>query len=208
MVICDDHAILAQGMVAVLGDESDVEVVGVAGSVVEVLELAERHRPDVVLMDYGLPDGDGVSATRTLKQAHPETKVVMLTSYSNEAVLVGAIEAGCSGFMTKHEGSAVVASGVRLAAAGEALISAPMLRQLLPRLSQTDRRMESRLTGRELEVLGLLADGVPTQKIAERLYLSSNTVRNHSQRILSKLGVHSRLEAVAVALRQGLIPRP
>jgi DNA-binding NarL/FixJ family response regulator len=134
-------------------------------------------------------------------------KVVMLTSYTNEAVLVGAIEAGCSGYITKHEGSEVMANGVRLAASGEALVSTAMLSHLLPRLSRTHRNLGSDLTSRELEVLALLAEGTPTKKIAERLYLSPNTVRNHVQSALTKLGVHSRLEAVSAAVREGLIRR-
>jgi len=132
---------------------------------------------------------------------------VMLTAYTNEAVLVAAIEAGCSGYITKHVGARIVAKGIRLAASGEALVTAAMLQQLLPRLSRTDRGTGSDLTPREREVLELLADGASTQAIAERLYMSSNTVRNHVQKILTKLGVHSRLEAVSTAVREGVIDR-
>lgn len=207
VMICDDHQVVAQGLAAVLAAEPDIDVVGVTGSMSEVVEQAETLRPDVVLLDYELPDGDGVAATKVLKAGRPEVKVVLLTAYSNEAVLVAAVEAGCSGFVTKHDGSQVVADGVRLAASGEALVSAAMLRQVLPRLSRTRRRASTDLTSREIEVLELLAEGVSTQDIAERLYVSTNTVRNHAQSILMKLGVHSRLEAVSAAVRQGVIRR-
>ena len=207
VVICDDHAVLAQCLAASLSDEPDIDVVGVAESVAEVLAMAGETRPQVVLMDYELPDGDGIVATRALKAARPETKVVMLTSYTNEAVLVGAIEAGCSGYVTKHKGKDEVAAGVRLAAAGEALISPAMLARLLPRLAQTRPGPSSALTEREREVLELMAAGATRNVIAERLVLSPNTVRNHMQSILRKLGVHSGLEAVAKATRTGIVRR-
>ena len=207
VVICDDHAVLAQCLAASLSDEPDIDVVGVAGSVAEVLAMAGETRPQVVLMDYELPDGDGIVATRALKAARPETKVVMLTSYTNEAVLVGAIEAGCSGYVTKHKGKDEVAAGVRLAAAGEALISPAMLARLLPRLAQTRPGPSSALTEREREVLELMAAGATRNVIAERLVLSPNTVRNHMQSILRKLGVHSGLETVAKATRTGIVRR-
>lgn len=207
VVVCDDHAVLTQCLAATLAAEPDIEVVGVAGTVADVLALADQRRPQVVLMDYELPDGDGVAATRALKDAHPETKVVMLTSYTDEAVLVRAIEAGCSGYLTKHEGSDEVATGVRLAAEGEALVSPDLLARLLSRLVRTQASGGPALTGRELEVLELVADGATRNVIAERLGLSPNTVRNHVQAILRKLGVHSKLEAVSTAVRWGLIRR-
>lgn len=207
VIICDDHQMLADGLAMVLTAEPDIEVIGVATSVAEVLQLAELARPDVVLIDYQLPDGDGVAATRALKSARPEVMVVMLTSYTDEAVLVAAIEAGCSGYLTKHDGASTLARGVRMAANGEVLVSSSMLQLLLPRLTRTHRSVGSDLTSREREVLELLADGVSTEVIAERLYVSVNTIRNHVQGILGKLCVHSRLEAVSVAVREGIIRR-
>ena len=209
VVVCDDHKVLAEGMAAMLGAEEDIEIVGLAGTVAEVIELADKYSPDVILLDYELPDGDGVAATVALKRSHPEIQVVMLTSFTDEAVLVAALEAGCSGYLTKHAGSQAVVDGVRLAAAGEALISPAMLAQLLPRLTDTGGRVSVGfgLSARELEVLELFADGASTKTIADRLHLSANTVRNYSQAILTKLDVHSRLEAVAVAVRGGVIRR-
>jgi len=205
VIVCDDHRILAEGVAAVLGAEPDIQVVGIAGSVADVVRQAAEFRPDVVLMDYQLPDGDGVAALMAVKRSHPEVAVVMLTSSADEAVLVAAMEAGCSGYVTKHDGAKVVVDGVRMAASGEVLVSSSMLQLLLPRLSRTRRTVGWDLTARERQVLDLLADGASTETIANRLYLSANTVRNHAQAILTKLHAHSRLEAVSVAVREGII---
>lgn len=207
VVICDDHTVLADGLATLLNAEPDINVVGVAGSVSELLDLARICPPDVVLLDYDLPDGNGVAATSALKNAHPETKVVMLTSFTKEAVLVAAMEAGCSGYLTKHNAASIIAAGVRSVASGEALISSDMLRRLLPRLSHSSRGVGSDLTPRELEVLELMATGASSRAIADTLFVSTNTLRNHAQSILNKLGAHSRLEAVSTAVREGLIRR-
>jgi DNA-binding NarL/FixJ family response regulator len=191
-----------------LATEPDIIVAGTAGTVTELLEMVNRHQPDVVLIDYELPDGDGVTATRTLKSAHPDLQVVMLTSYSNQEVLIGAMEAGCSGYITKHSGAGTIAVAIRQAAAGEAIITSSLLSQLLPRLEPSRRGIGANLTARELEILELLADGTSGRAIAQRLYLSFNTVRNHVQNILDKLGAHSRLQAVAIAVKEGIIQRP
>jgi DNA-binding NarL/FixJ family response regulator len=216
VMVCDDHRVVAQGLAGMVERQSDMTVVGMAHSMAGALEMAAAHDPDVVLMDYRLPDGDGVSATQALKAANPQVKVVLLTSFTDETVLLAAMEAGCSGFVTKHQGGEEVVRAVRLAAAGEAVVSADMLSRLLPRLSPQTRGVgqgggrQGRspgwdLTARELEVLQLLAEGASTPAIAERLVLATNTVRNHIQNIFSKLEVHSRLEAVTTAARAGLI---
>ncbi len=207
VLVCDDHRIVADGLAAVLSNEEGIDVVGVTGSAAEVVEAAGRLQPDVVLMDFVLPDGTGAEAAQAVKRARPEAKVVMLTSFAEEDVLVASIEAGCSGFVTKHRGTSDVAVAVRLAAEGEAVVSQEMLATLLPRLSRTRQGLGSDLTPREMEVLRLLADGESKERIGQRLFLSPNTVRNHIQSILTKLGAHSRLEAVAVAVREGLIRR-
>lgn len=208
VVICDDHRLVAQGLAMLLGAHPDMDVVGIAATVAEVRRLCAARRPHVVLMDYALPDGDGVAATAAIKAAHPEVKVVMLTSFVDEEVLVAAIEAGCSGYVTKAKGAEELSAAVRLAAEGEALVSADMLARLLPRLRRSHRGVGSDLSTRERQVLDLLADGASKETIAARLVLSTNTVRNHIQNVLVKLGAHSRLEAVATAAREGLIRRP
>lgn len=207
VLICDDHRLVAQALALMLAAQPDMEVVGVAGTVAEVRDLALARRPQVVLMDYVLPDGDGVAATAAIKAARPDVNVVMLTSLMDEDVLVAAIDAGCSGYVTKHKGADELTAAIRLAAAGEALVSPDMLARLLPRLRRNHHGLGWDLTHREREVLDLLADGASKEVIAGRLYLSTNTVRNHIQSILTKLHVHSRLEAVAAATREGLVHR-
>lgn len=207
VLICDDHHLVAEGLSLLLGAQADIDVVGVASTVEEVLERCASRHPDVVLMDYALPDGDGVAATAQIKGRHPAVKIVMLTSYVNEEVLVAAIEAGCSGYVTKAKGGEELTAAVRLAAEGEALVSPDMLARLLPRLRRQQRGIGADLTGRERQVLALLAEGATKEVIAQRLVLSTNTVRNHIQNVLVKLGAHSRLEAVATATREGLLHR-
>jgi two-component system response regulator DevR len=207
VLVCDDHEVVAQGLAMVLGAAPDIEVVGVAGSVAEVRQMAVSCGPQVVLMDYGLPDGDGVTATAAIKASQPDVQVIMLTSFVDEDVLVAAIQAGCSGYVTKHKGAEELTAAVRLAAHGEALVSPDMLARLLPRLRRGDQGLGWDLTPRERQVLDFLAEGESKEAIAQRLFLSTNTVRNHIQNILTKLGAHSRLEAVAAAGREGLLHR-
>ena len=209
VLVCDDHRILAEGLAALLDGAGGTKVVAIVGTVADAVQRSTALRPDVVLMDYELPDGNGVEATVAIKSAVPEANVVMLTSFADESVLVGAIEAGCCGFLTKHKSAQDVVSAVRLAAAGEAWISPDRLVRRLPRLRRSTKahQLGSDLTAREREVLALLADGLSSEAIASRLYLSANTVRNHVQSLLTKLGAHSRLEAVSIAARAGLLTR-
>jgi DNA-binding NarL/FixJ family response regulator len=208
VLVTDDHAMFAQGVVRSLQEHDDIVVVGTAGSVEESVAAARMHKPDVVLMDYELPDGTGVDAAERIKTELPETKVVMVTSYTDETVLVRAIEAGCSGYVTKHKVIEEVVSAVRAAAAGEALISPAMLARLLPKLRPTKRGVGADLTSREIEVLTLLAEGLANQSIADKLVISVHTVRHHVQNIITKLQAHSKLEAVATAAREGIIRYP
>jgi len=203
--VVDDHEMFAQGLTAVLGADPSIEVVATAGTVEAGMAAIRLHTPDVVLMDYELPDGDGASATERIKVEAPEAQIVMVTSFDDEGILVRAIEAGASGFITKHKAIQEVAAAVRAAHAGEALISPSMLARLLPKLRQNPRGVGADLTAREVEVLKLLAAGVSNQQIAEELVLSLHTVRNHVQNVITKLGAHSKLEAVATAVREGLI---
>lgn len=207
VVVCDDHVVFTQGLCAVLLREPDINIVGVATRVSELIELVERTAPDVVVIDYELPDGTGASAARSLKLAHDAVQVVMLTAFATDQVLMEAIDSGCSGFVTKHSAATVLAGAIRQAAEGEIVVSAPLLRKVLPDLKRTRRGLGADLTARELEILRLLAAGASGRAIASRLYLSANTVRNHAQKILDKLGAHSRLEAVAVAIQEGIIER-
>ena len=205
VMLVDDHVMFSQTLLRVFRDEPDFDVVATASSVAEGRSLARIYRPDVVLMDYRLPDGLGTDAARLIRQDRPETKVVMLTGFPEDSVLLSAIEAGCSGYMTKDGAVQEAISAVRAAAAGEALISPMLLARLLPRLRRDAERLSYEITSRELEVLHLMAEGLPNAAIADRLVLSVHTVRKHVQSILNKLGAHSKLEALAIAVRQGLV---
>lgn len=205
VLLVDDHRMFVQPLLRVLADEPDLMVVGTARSVEEACSLARVERPDVVLMDYRLPDGLGTDAARMIRAERPETKIVMLTGFPEDSVLITAIEAGCSGYMTKDGAVQEAISAVRAAAAGEALISPFMLARLLPRLRREQPRAIDALSTREIEVLRLVAQGMQNAAIADHLVLSVNTVRKHVQSILTKLGAHSKLEALATAVRHGLV---
>lgn len=205
VMLVDDHKMFIQTLERVVDDQSDLVVVGTAGSVTEAQAMARWHVPDVVLMDHRLPDGLGTDAARLIREQNPSIKVVMLTGYPDDAVLLAAIEVGCSGFIAKSGVVEEVISAIRAAASGEALITPSVLVRLLPKLRRDATRLAYSLTARELDVLRLLASGMQNALIAQRLVVSVNTVRKHVQAILEKLGAHSKLEAVAIAVRQGLV---
>ncbi len=208
VLVVDDHQMFAESVARILGDEADLEVVGVVGNAEDARAAAAAAQPDVVLMDFGLPDLDGATTARLLRDAHPSAQIVMLTGQIDDLVFAAAIEAGCVGVVTKDKASSELLSAVRAAGAGELAIPPATLARLLPILRRDGQSAKPQLTAREHQVLELLVEGAPTATIAERLFVSPNTVRNHVQRILVKLGVHSKLEAVAVALRLGLVDKP
>lgn len=207
VLITDDHAVLASSLAHVLEAEPDMHCVGVAGSLEKARSLIRTSSPDVLLLDHRLPDGDGVGAIPELLALRPSMRVVVLTASAADHVLVKAIEGGASGFLSKTRSLDEVTSAVRAAAAGEALISAEMLARLLPRLSRTGNTTgHQELTEREREVLGLLAEGLTNAAIAEQLVVSVHTVRNHIANLSAKLGAHSKLEALSIAVREGMLP--
>lgn len=205
VLIVDDHQTVAEGLEHVLRAEDGIEPVGRASSVVEAVQLAAELAPDVVLMDQRLPDGKGCRAAEVIKLQRPETKVLLLTGFVDDGDVVAAIEAGCSGYLTKDTPMSEVVSAIRAAHAGETLIPPAVLTRVLPRLTRAQRARGWDLSAREIEVLRAMADGMTTDEIAIALSLSVHTVRNHIQRCLSKLDSHSKLEAVTVAVREGII---
>ena len=209
VLIIDDHAVFCDALSAVLRLEPDIEVVGKGGSVREAVEAVQRLRPDVVLLDVHLPDGSGIDALGPMKAAHPSVQVVILTTDEDEALLRTALGAGITGYLSKHEGAAEVLQAVRAAAQGEVLVAPYMLARLLHGLERPAEPPPSApLTPRELSVLNELALGRDNVGVARALNMSPNTVRTHVQHILSKLQVHSKLEAVSRAIRQGWIRIP
>jgi DNA-binding NarL/FixJ family response regulator len=208
VLIVDDHRMFAESLARLLSDEADLDVLGIAGSGKEAVALVAALHPQVVLVDYQMPDQDGVSVTADLKRLDAGIHVIMLTAGVDDRSMIAAIEAGCSGFLTKDRASSEVATAVRAVSAGEALITPLLLARLLPKLKKSHRELGSDLTGREREVLTLLSTGLNANSIALELYLSINTVRKHVQSILLKLHTHSQLEAVSAAVRSGIIRFP
>ncbi len=213
VLLVDDHHLLTDSLKRLLEGEPDIEVVGVAGTVAEAKRLA-RSRMDVVLMDYRLPDGTGAEATRLVKSRWPAARVVMLTAVQDDETVLESIQAGADGYLTKDRAAEDVVATVRSARAGETLLPRSVIlgiaqRVMTARERSTDERPTFEpLTARELEVLRALADGLATPDISERLSISRNTLRTHVQNIMMKLGVHSKLEAVTVALRYRIIEPP
>ena len=206
VLIVDDHEVLASSLAKTLDIEPDLRSVGVAGSLKQAAELIRTSAPDVLLLDHRLPDGDGVAAIGQLRELRPSMAVIVLTASPSEHLMVAAVEAGVSGFLSKTRSLAEVTSAVRAAAVGEAVISPEMLARLLPRLGGTGQVGAPTLTEREREILGLIAQGLSNAAIAERLVVSVNTVRNHVANLLAKLGARSKLEALSIAIRDGLLP--
>lgn len=204
VLVVDDHEVFGTSLARTLADEPDLEVRGAVTTAPAALEAVEGGM-DVVLSDFRLADGDGVTLARAIIERWPHTAVVMLTASNDEAVLASALDAGCSGFVTKSEPLENVLAAVRGAAAGEAVITPALLARLLPRLASRPKGRNPDLTPREREVLALIVKGGTNREIADTLFLSLDTVRNHVASILAKLGVHSKLQAAAVATQRGLI---
>jgi len=209
LLICDDHKLLTDALATVVGLDEELHLIAPpVNTPEEAIRLAEEHLPNVVLMDIVFK-GDGMSgidATRRIKEASPSTNVVIMTAHDDERLLVEAVEAGASGFLSKDEAAVEI-----LAADGEVLIDPATLTRLLAQVAR--QREEQRdalvllddLTDREREILGLLAQGKRNDDIARELYISPQTVQTHVRNILGKLRVHSKLEAVSFAVKHGAI---
>jgi two-component system response regulator DevR len=208
VLLVDDHQMFAQSLARLLADEPDIEVQGIVTDALQAAARAAELRPRVVLLDYQMPGRNGVDIATKIKADNPAVMVVMLTGSNDDQVLLAAIEAGCSGFLTKDRAAADVATTVRGAAAGDVLVAPALLARLLPRLSRKQRRIGFDLTERESEVLRLLARGWTNAVIARHLHLSVNTVRNYVQSVLTKLDAHSKLEAVTIGVRERIIEFP
>ena len=201
VVLADDHPVVREGLRGMLAAEPDIEVVGEAASGPEAVALAERLRPDVILMDLRMPGGDGVEATRQLAG----TTVVVLTTYDSDADILRAVEAGAAGYLLKDTPRAVLADSVRAAARGETVLAPAVAGRLLGRI-----RVEpsEQLSARETEVLALVARGLTNAEIGRRLYVSEATVKTHLLRACGKLGVSGRTAAVTKAIETGALPSP
>jgi DNA-binding NarL/FixJ family response regulator len=206
VLIVEDHEVLSSSLAVVLDAEPDLQTVGRSPTLADARRAIVSAAPDVVLLDHQLPDGDGVASIDELRALREGVAFVVLTASTSDSVLVAAVQAGASGFVSKTRGVSEVTTAVRAAAAGEAVISPEMLMRLLPRFRGAATEPSLRLTEREQEVLNLLAEGLSNAAIGKRLVVSVHTVRNHVANLANKLGAHSRLEVLSIAMRKGLLP--
>jgi DNA-binding NarL/FixJ family response regulator len=213
-LIVDDHALFRRGLEIVLVSESDIEVVGQAGDGAEAVKKAAESVPDIVLMDVRMPRSSGIQACRAIKGAAPSAKIIILTMSDEEEDLFEAIRAGASGYLLKDIPLDEVAEAVRAVHGGQSLISPSMAGKLLTEFATLAKRDQGqpprqlpapKLTDREMQVLKLVARGMNNRDIAKELFISDNTVKNHVRNILEKLQIHSRMEAVMVAVREKII---
>jgi DNA-binding NarL/FixJ family response regulator len=203
LLICDDHPVVRAGLNGMLSGEPDFEVVGEAANGREAIALTGELRPDVVLMDLRMPEMDGVSAILQIKAEHPETQILVLTTYESDADILRAIEAGATGYLLKDAPREELFGAIRVVAEGKSPLAPTVATRLMQRMRGTDE--ESFLSTREIEVLELVARGTSNKEIAKRLWVSETTVKSHMLHIFDKLGVTDRTAAVTAALKQGII---
>ena len=212
VLIADDQALFRRGLYVVLGTEDGIEVVAEAENGEEAVDKARELAPDVVLMDVRMPRVNGIEAARQIRAEVPTTKILMLTVSDEEDDLYEAIKAGANGYLLKEISVEEVAEAIRAVTQGQSLISPSMASKLLNEFNALVKKAEEKqqfpapaLTTREVEVLRLVAKGMSNREIAEELYISENTVKNHVRNILEKLHLHNRMEAVIYAVRERLL---
>jgi DNA-binding NarL/FixJ family response regulator len=212
VIIVDDHALFRRGLEMVLENETDIEVVGEATDGQQAVDKTSELMPDVVLMDVRMPRRSGIEATQRIKELMPHVKIVVLTNSDEEADLYEAIKAGASGYLLKEISSEEVADAIRSVVQGHSRISPAMASKLLTEFQAMSKRGDDRqplappkLTERELQILRLVAKGLGNREIAQQLFISENTVKNHIRNILEKLQLHSRMEAVIYAVREKML---
>jgi two-component system response regulator DevR len=200
VLICDDHEVVREGLRTLLSRRQDLAVVGEAGTMQEAIETAAKAKPDVVIMDVRLPDGSGVEACRAIREARPETHVIMLTSYADDEALFASILAGASGYLLKQTRGQAVVDAIQAVAQGRSLLDPDVTGKVLERVrrgrDQEDPAIAS-LTDQERKVLEQLAEGKTNREIGTALFLSEKTVKNYVSRILDKLGLSRRAQAAA-----------
>ncbi len=210
LLLVDDHQVVRSGLRMLLASESDVEIVGEAGTAQEALDAVRQLKPTVVLMDIGLPDLSGIEATREIKRTNPEVAVVALTIHEDEEYFFKMLEVGAEGYVPKRAAPEELLTAIRAAAAGEVYLYPSLAKLLVKDYLAQDRSIDKAstldgLTDREQEVLRYLAEGANNEEIAEALVISIKTVARHRENIMHKLGLHSRAELVRYAIRKGII---
>ncbi len=208
VIIVDDHSLVAETLAEMFKDKDGFELLGTAGTVAEAATLAKNSSPDVAIIDYHLPDGDGISLAKIIARDNPNIKLLMLTGSAERRVFGDAVDIGFTGFITKDMAVDDLLSAVRTVHSGGAHMPPDLLGTLLPRMKKGYKSIGGDLTEREREILIQLSNGNTTSQIADKLFLSLHTVRNHIQNILMKLQAHSQLEAVSIAIRERIIETP
>jgi two-component system, NarL family, response regulator LiaR len=213
IVICDDQAIVTEGLQVILESDPDLRVVGIGQDGVHAIDLVAEHAPDIILMDLKMPAKNGIQATRHIKTHHPETHVLVLTTYDADQWVFDAIRSGASGYLLKNTPPADLIKAVKKTVAGETPIDSAVAGKLFTHVQHAESNVTpstanadlNRLSEREQEVLRLVAKGLSNKEIAAQLFLSEGTIRNYVSSVFSKLDVSDRTQATLIAVRHGLV---
>jgi DNA-binding NarL/FixJ family response regulator len=207
VVIVDDQTLFRSGLARLLSAQPGLRVVGEAANGAEAIQLVQRLNPDVVLMDIRMPEVNGIEATRQILRSRPEVRVLILTTFHTDAYVLDALRSGASGYVLKDSAVEAIASSIQAVMSSERVISGPIAQRMVGMLTGDvpTREFYDGLTGREVEVLKMIASGMPNKRIAYRLGISEKTVRNHISHIYEKLEIYDRSQAVLYAVRKGLV---
>ena len=204
VLLVDDHTVVRSGLGAVLAVSDDLQLVGEAADGEEAVRFCERTQPDVILMDLLMPKMDGVAATKAIKERWPKIQIIILTSFKEKEYVEGALKAGAVSYLLKNVSADELVNAIRKAAAGQSSLSPEAAQVLIQKMNEPVQPGQD-MTEREREILALMVEGLSNNSIAERLFVSQSTVKFHVSNVLSKLGVASRTEAVALAIKHHLV---
>jgi DNA-binding NarL/FixJ family response regulator len=208
ILLCDDQAVIRDGLEMLLNLEKDFQVIASAQDGAEAIELAEKHKPDLILMDLKMPMVNGIEATREIRRKFPNIKILVLTTYDDDEWVFDAIRAGASGYLLKDTSRQKIIEAIRGTMDGKSFldpnVAGKVINQVASNQTQPSSVLKEKLTERELDVVRLLAKGMPNNEIASQLHLSEGTVRNHVSAILEKLNVSDRTQAAVIAIQHGL----
>jgi DNA-binding NarL/FixJ family response regulator len=204
-MIVDDHPITRSGLRSALADSTEVEVVAEASTGEEAIDIITEVRPEVVFMDVRMPGMGGLEATKIIREVSPETKVILFTVEESRSAIADAIAAGVSGYLLKDVSADELVKAARLALEGKAVIHPSLTRAFIEEVQAVDRRPDAPLSKREAEILQMVAYGATTKEVAHDLAISPHTVKTHLERIFEKLGANDRAQAVAIAIRRGIV---